>query len=563
MYDAIIIGAGHNGLTCAAYLARAGRKVLVLEAWPEIGGMCRTEEIIPEAPGFRTSSCALDTLLTNIPVSVVDELELSKYGLEFVWPDPWGSYVNPDGASIAMWRSAARTKEEIAKFSRKDAAAFEHINKVFGDAFKVIAPYLQDHPIYPRPRTVLEVAGKALKSQRSLREAARLMLGSPEQLLMERFEREEVRAGLASLASWSQLPIWEPGSLGGLAICDAYFTFGCSRPVTGAGAFTQALAAVVRAHGGVVRANAPVAKVMVRDGIAQGVALESGEEIWAKQVVGAISPKTLISDLLDPEWVPEKVADEVRAMRVLGPNIAPMKVDAALTHAPHLACGRDELWQGLMLMAPTMEDVKKAQMSCLNKELPTSLQLSPVLPSVIDRSLVPAGSEGETLYVYLPTVPCEIAGKDWSDVRESFGEAIFDELELYIPGLKAATIGTYIKTPREVSEEVYRGNLYHVDISLNQMGPNRPTRSLSGYRTPVKGLWHSAAGAHPVGALNGWSGRSTARVVEKQLRGVAGRIPVYGSRVAGRNGAAISGNGHRPNGSMPLTSVGNSQSVSR
>jgi beta-carotene ketolase (CrtO type) len=363
-----------------------------------------------------------------------------------------------------------------------------------------------------------------------------MMMMSPDQLIEEWFERDEVKACLASLASWSQLPLQEPGSGGTLGVISAYSKFGCSRPVGGAGEFVRALAAVVTAHGGTVRTQARVSQIVVRDGVAQGVLLESGEELYARQVIAAIPPTPLIRDMIDPQYVPRQVLDELKSLRVSSWNIAPMKLDAALSRMPDLTCGREELWQGLMLMAPTIDHVRRAQMSCMRGEMPTDLLLSPVLPSRIDRTLVPPGSEGETLYVYLPAMPLELQGADWGDARDALGDAIINQIDSYAPGLKSSVIGSYVKSPREIGNQVYRGSLYHVDMAMTQLGPNRPTPSLSGYRTPVDGLWHTAAGAHPMGALNGWSGRTTARVVERTLvraenGAVRGTVKKLGSKL--------------------------------
>jgi beta-carotene ketolase (CrtO type) len=476
--------------------------------------------------------CAVDMALTNIPRSVVDDLRLDRYGLRLLPADPWGGYVNPEGASIALWRDRNRTVSEIARLSPRDAEAFERLCQILNDVWWAATPYFQDHPTRPGTRTIGEVLWRALKGRRSLRPAARILLSSPEQILEERFEREEVKAFLANLASWSMLPLQESGSGAILAMMATYFRWGVTRPVGGSGSFTGALASCIRAHGGEVRTDARVRQILVHDGVAHGVALENGQEVHGEHVIGAVDPTTLIRDLVDPAFVPGHVQDELRGLGNLRWNISVIKGDVALSRRPRLACGRQELWTGYLLLGPTIDYVRRAQAASIRGELPDEVVMAPVMPSLVDRTQVPPGSEGETLYVYLPSVPLALAdGADWGAVKDKYFEHVLDVLDTYAPGLKDSVIGTYVKSPKELSRQAARGNLVHADMTLSQLGPWRPTPSLSGYRTPVARLWHTAAGAHPMGALNGWSGRTTARLVDRQLR--SNERPARTSHMAG------------------------------
>ncbi|MHB8694954.1 MAG: phytoene desaturase family protein [Solirubrobacteraceae bacterium] len=519
MHDVIVIGAGHNGLTCGAYLARAGRRVLVLERRSIVGGMCTTEETVAEAPGFKMNPCAVDTALTNIPVSVVDELHLAKYGLRFITPDPWAAYISPDDASIGMWADRNRTQTEIARLSRRDAESFSKFCNMMTEAWWALMPYFQDHPTRPTFKTLGQVLYRAAKGRRSLRGAARVFMSSPEQVIEEHFERDEVKAVLANLAAWSMLPLQEDGSGGVLAMMCSYFSWAVKRPVGGSGEFTKALAACVRDHGGEVRVDAAVDEVLISSGRAYGVRLTSGEELRAGQVIGATDPVTLMKGMVASEHVPQQTQAELRAMGNLRWNITCLKADVALSKTPVLKCGRQELMQGYLLLGPTLEYVKQAQLESMNGDLPEAMAMGPMFPSLLDRSQVPAGSEGETIYLYMPAVPLELSGgRDWDDVKASYTDKVIAELDTYLPGLKDTVIGHWCQSPKDLSKKSTRGNVVHVDMSLSQMGPLRPTPSLSGYKTPIEGLWHTAAGAHPMGALQGWSGRTTARTVETRLR---------------------------------------------
>ena len=242
-------------------------------------------------------------------------------------------------------------------------------------------------------------------------------MGSPEQVIEEHFERDEVKAVLANLGAWSMLPLQEPGSGGVLAMMCSYFRWGVTRPVGGSGEFTKALAACVTAHGGEIRTSARVEEVLVRDGESYGVRLESGEELRSRHVIGAVDPYTLMAKLVDQAHVPEQTQGELRAMGNLRWNITLPEVRRrALTRTPELACGRPELKQGYLLLGPTIEYVKQAQAASMVGELPEQMPMGPMFPSLLDRSQVPPGSEGETVYLYMQAVPRELSGgRDWDD----------------------------------------------------------------------------------------------------------------------------------------------------
>lgn len=518
MYDAIIVGGGHHGLTCATYLARAGKRVIVLERERWLGGMTYSRETVTEAPGFVMNPCAVDLLFTNIEPSIISELKLESFGLRQDSPDPWGSYLRPEGQSIGLWRSLDRTVDEIRRYSMRDATKFAELCEMWCDFWHVAAPYLMDHPTRPRARTVAELGWRAVRKRRNLAPVARMLMASPHQLIETMFESEEVKSLLATYASGSEAPLREPGSGAVLGIIMLHIGWGIKRPVGGMAEFTNALDACLRHHGGHTRTDAEVQEIMIRGGETTGVRLVNGEVLHARQVIAAVDPVTLMTRLVDSAHVQEAVLNEVGNIRVNGWGINNAKIDVALSARPKLLCDRPELWGSYMLIADDKAYVERALDGAMHGALPAETPMWALMPSAFDRSQVPPGSAGETMYLFCTAVPHTFAdGSDWAAHREPFADQAIATFDQVAPGFSDAVMGSWVKSPNELRHMTHEGSYVVVDMSLNQMGPNRPTPALAGYRTPIPGLWHTGAGAHPMGGVHGWAGRTTARTVLKSL----------------------------------------------
>lgn len=524
MHDAIIIGAGHNGLTCAAYLARAGRRVLVLEERGIVGGFCTTEETIAELPGYRFCPTSLDVSTGNIQPSVFDELGLEKHGLRWLWPDPIYSYVSPAGASLAFWRDYRRTCREIAAFSKKDAENYALLTEMFIEVWKVGAPYLMDHPKRPSLATLWTIASRALTRTRALTRSARLLISAPGPVLDEWFESPVVKAALACYSAGGVVSIDEPLSGLIMSIMALQHQWGMRRPVGGVGEITRALAAEVQINGGEIRTGARVARLTESAGRVSGVVTEAGDAYVAKHVIGAIDPISLFQKMMPAHLLPPKLEVEMRGIGVYRNNFGSLRADVGIDRPLELIVGTErtrEIEASCMLFAPDVAMVRRAANRCFAGTITAETPYWIAAPSAIDRTLVPPGSRGESLYVFLPEVPARLAdGAPWSGIRERVLDDVLGDFEQYAPGVGASVIGRAVHSPEDLWQfsNVTQGHLFHVDMSAAQMGPWRPTPSLAGYQSPIAGLWHTGAGAHPFGTLCGWPGRAAAKTFLKRAK---------------------------------------------
>ncbi|MBW4612742.1 MAG: NAD(P)/FAD-dependent oxidoreductase [Desmonostoc vinosum HA7617-LM4] len=531
-YDVVIIGAGHNGLVCAAYLLKAGYSVLLLEKRSVPGGAATTEECLPqEAPGFKFNLCAIDHEFIHLG-PVVEELELKKYGLEYLECDPVVFCPHPDGKYFLGHKSVEKTCAEIARYSQRDAQKYAEYTDYWQRAIGAMIPVFN-----APPKSVIDIVGNYdIKKLRDLfsvigapsktLDFIRNMLTSAEDLLNEWFDSEFLKAPLARLASELGAPPSQKTLAIGAIMMAMRHNPGMSRPRGGTGALVQALVNLVTSQGGVILTDQHVEKLLIDDGKVVGVRVAGGKEYRAKHgVISNIDAQRLFLQMTDKSDINAVEPDlwERLERRIVNNNETILKIDLALDEPlrfPYHA-HRDEYLIGSILIADSVSHVEQAHSKCTLGEIPDSdPSMYVVMPSALDPTLAPPGKH--TLWIEF-FAPYQIAGAEgtglkgtgWTDeLKNQVADKVIDKLASYAPNVKNATIARRVESPAELGERLgaYKGNYYHIDMTLDQMVFFRPLPEIANYKTPIENLFLTGAGTHPGGSISGMPGRNCARV---------------------------------------------------
>jgi beta-carotene ketolase (CrtO type) len=531
-YDAIIIGAGHNGLVCAAYLLKAGYSVVLLEKRSVPGGAATTEEVMPEAaPGFKFNLCAIDHEFIFLG-PVIEELELSKYGLEYLYCDPTVFCPHPDGKYFLAHRSLDKTCAEIARYSQRDAKKYAEFIDFWRRLMGAVAPVFN-----APPQSLFDIAKNynqerlkdvfaTIGSRKNLLDFIRTMITSPEDILNEWFDTEIVKAPLARLAAEIGAPPSQKGTTAGLMMLAMRHNPGVARPRGGTGALTEALVKLVKSKGGVILTEQTVKSVIVDNGRAVGVQVAGGKEYRAnKGVISNIDAQRLFLQLLNPAEVDAadpKLRERVER-RIVNNNEGILKIDCALSEPPRFEAydHQDGYLSGTVLIADSVTHVEKAHALTLVGEIPDSnpsMYLD--VPTVLDPSMAPEGKH--TLWIEF-FAPYQIAGAKgtglqgtgWTDeLKNQVADRVIDKLADYAPNIKNAIMARRVESPAEIGERLgaFKGNYYHLDMTLDQMIFLRPLPEIANYKTPIQGLYLTGAGTHPGGSISGMPGRNCAQV---------------------------------------------------
>jgi phytoene dehydrogenase-like protein len=548
--DVIIVGAGHNGLTAGCYLARTGLDVLVVERSPTFGGMTSTNELIPEAPGFKFNEGAVHATGIWKEARIAEELGLHRFGLRPLPVDPIHVQLGPDGDSFAVFGDVRKTIEDLRRLSPHDARAWEEMSETLDSMMNLVLPYMRAHPMRPLTPEMLRGLAKVVAKPKLLGPLLRIGVAPHTEYIDETFKHPLPRGVLAAMAAFLRMTLdataWPLMYLGLIQRTKWSAMF-----VGGTQAVPNALHACLLSHGGRVRLNAPVEEFLMRSNRVAGVRLVGGEELFAAEaVLTTCNPKVTLTKLLPAGVLSDKLQVRADGIPTALAKATSLKLNTA--HSARLTLKRHEAWRGdgIDLRHPlldwhTLEEHSAGWEALTANEYPSPLPLGCVtVPTATDPTQAPEGQD--TFWAWSGLVPV-FPNEPWESARERVAQGVIDDCSQYFDNIKETEIGRSVLGGPEIEARFNspHGNVYHVDPLLFRSGPLRPAMGFGSYKTPVPGLYLSGAGTHPTGGLCGLPGKLAAKEVLREGR-TGGRSPI--SKLAGRRNkpAAYVSNGAAP-----------------
>ena len=522
-YDAIVIGAGHNGLIHAAYLARAGRKVLVLERRHLVGGAAVTEEIFP---GFKYSVCSY--VVSLLRPEIIRELDLTRHGLEIL---PLDGTLSPMPSGDYLWRvnDHAKTRREIARHSKVDAEAYEEYGRAMVEMGRFAKPILGMTPPDPLSRDPRALADLLFLGRRfrSLPDSDRynqiqLLTMSAVDFLDQWFETDVLKATMAASGIIGTfLGVRSPGTAYVLLhhymgeIDGSFRSWGLSRG--GTGAISDACAAAAVEAGAEIRTQNSVSRVIVKDGQAVGVVLENGDYLTATTVSSSVDPHLTFLRMVGAEHLPPEFVDDVQRYKFRGSS---GKVNLALDALPDFRClpGAGPHLRGAISISPGVDYMERAYDDAKYGRFSRRPYIDMVIPSLTDPSVAPPGKHVMSCFVQY--APYHLADGNWDDQREAFGDTVINTIAEYAPNIRDIILHRQVVTPLDLEREfgLTEGNIFQGELTLEQLFFGRPAPGWAQYRTPIRQLYMCGSATHPGGGIMGAPGRNAARRLLRETR---------------------------------------------
>ena len=521
--DVVIIGGGHNGLVTAFYLAKAGYKPLVLERRSQVGGAAITEEF---HPGFRCSILAHSA--GPLRPDIFRDMRLERHGLKLITPDVAAVALSPDGRALTLYNDVAKSSQEIAKFSQKDASRYPefqrslaNVSKVIGEALALAPPNI-DHPSKGDLWGMLQT-GRSIRKL-GKKDMYRLLRWGPmavADLVAEYFDTELLRATIAARGIFGTFfGPWSAGSSLVLlmrAAADSHAAGSACFAEGGMGAVTQAMAAAAQEVGTEIRTGAEVIEISVGNGVASGIVLSNGEEINAKAIISNADPKRTLLKLVDPVHLSPDFVTKLQHYRMPG-TVA--KVNLALSALPNFTGvnGDGGGLQGRIHIGPEIDYLERAFDESKYGNFSRQPYLEAAIPSLTDPSLAPPGKH--VMSIYVQYAPYKLKNSDWETQRVALGDTVVKTLAQYAPNLPGMILTHQIITPQDLEDNygLTGGHIFHGELALDQFFTMRPLLDWARYRTPIRNLFLCGSGTHPGAGLTGGSGANAAREILKALK---------------------------------------------
>jgi phytoene dehydrogenase-like protein len=522
-YDCIVIGGGHNGLVNAAYLARAGKRVLVLERRYVLGGAAVTEEVFP---GFKFSVCSY--VVSLLRPEIIRELDLPRHGLEIL---PLDGTFTPMPNGDYLWRvnDHAKTRREIARHSKLDAEAYDEYGKAMVEMAHFVKPIMNMTPPDPaslNPKGLMGLLTMGRRFQKLSAEdkynQVQLMTMSAVDFLDQWFETDVLKATMsASGIIGTFLGVRSPGTAYVLLhhymgeIDGAFRSWGLSRG--GTGAISISIANAAREAGAEIRTEAPIAKIILKNGEAKGVVLENGDEIYADVISSSVDPRLTFMKMVGEEHLPEDFVDDIKRYKFRGSS---GKVNLALAALPNFKAmpGPGPHLRGAVSISPSVDYMERAYDDAKYGKFSRRPYIDMVIPTLTDPSVAPPGKHVMSCFVQY--APYNLKEGNWDDQREEFGDTVIDTIAEHAPNIKDIILHRQVLTPLDLEREfgLSEGNIFQGELTLEQLFFLRPAPGWAQYRSPIKNLYMCGSATHPGGGIMGASGRNAAMMILKDKK---------------------------------------------